>query len=207
MSVLTLIRWVESRARSVFSRGFPDEFSHAYGGGDGLPHRKSCPTEDRRGRQALGGAGALACESEARWQPGPQARHPQRRHHGDQGAREPPPRRGRGVDRVGSPPDDLRGPPHLETFFLSHRFGRPKDQDQPADRPPIISVSQYGLPVTMTRWPSRPRPRSRARSSRTSWLWCPSCLVCPAGQRAPTATPAPATRTRRNWWWCGDDAA
>jgi hypothetical protein len=36
--------------------------------------------------------------------------------------------------------------PHLETFFLSHRYGRPKDQDQPHDRPPIIFVSQYGPP-------------------------------------------------------------
>jgi hypothetical protein len=36
--------------------------------------------------------------------------------------------------------------PHLETFFLSHRYGRPKDQDQLPDRPPIIFVSQFGQP-------------------------------------------------------------
>jgi hypothetical protein len=36
--------------------------------------------------------------------------------------------------------------PHLETFFLSHRFGRPKDVDQAPDRPPILFVSAYGPP-------------------------------------------------------------
>jgi hypothetical protein len=36
--------------------------------------------------------------------------------------------------------------PHLETFFLSHKFGRPKDLDQPPDRPPIVFVSQFGQP-------------------------------------------------------------
>jgi hypothetical protein len=36
--------------------------------------------------------------------------------------------------------------PHLETFFLSHRFGRPKDVDQTAERPPILFVSAYGPP-------------------------------------------------------------
>jgi hypothetical protein len=36
--------------------------------------------------------------------------------------------------------------PHLEIFFLSHRFGRPKDHDQPPDRPPILFLSAYGPP-------------------------------------------------------------
>jgi hypothetical protein len=36
--------------------------------------------------------------------------------------------------------------PHLETFFLSHRFGRPKDVDHTPDRPPILFVSAYGPP-------------------------------------------------------------
>jgi hypothetical protein len=36
--------------------------------------------------------------------------------------------------------------PHLGTFFLSHRYGRPKDQDAAPDRPPILFVSAYGPP-------------------------------------------------------------
>jgi hypothetical protein len=36
--------------------------------------------------------------------------------------------------------------PHLEIFFLSHRFGRPKDVDQAPDKPPILFVSAYGPP-------------------------------------------------------------
>jgi hypothetical protein len=36
--------------------------------------------------------------------------------------------------------------PRLETFFLSHRYGRPKDVDQAPDKPPIVFVSQYGPP-------------------------------------------------------------
>jgi hypothetical protein len=36
--------------------------------------------------------------------------------------------------------------PHLETFFLSHKYGRPKDVDQQAARPPILFVSAYGPP-------------------------------------------------------------
>jgi hypothetical protein len=36
--------------------------------------------------------------------------------------------------------------PHLENFFLSYRFGRPKDVDQAPDRPPILFVSAYGPP-------------------------------------------------------------
>jgi hypothetical protein len=36
--------------------------------------------------------------------------------------------------------------PHLETFFLSHRYGRPKDVDHAPDRPPIVFISQYGPP-------------------------------------------------------------
>jgi hypothetical protein len=36
--------------------------------------------------------------------------------------------------------------PHLETFVLSHRYGRPKDVDQTAERPPIVFVSAYGQP-------------------------------------------------------------
>jgi hypothetical protein len=36
--------------------------------------------------------------------------------------------------------------PHLETFFLSHRFGRPKDVDHTPERPPILFVSAYGTP-------------------------------------------------------------
>jgi hypothetical protein len=36
--------------------------------------------------------------------------------------------------------------PHLETFFLSHKYGRPKDVDQAPDKPPIVFVSQYGPP-------------------------------------------------------------
>jgi hypothetical protein len=36
--------------------------------------------------------------------------------------------------------------PHLETFFLSHRFGRPKDQDSVTEKPPILFISAYGPP-------------------------------------------------------------
>jgi hypothetical protein len=36
--------------------------------------------------------------------------------------------------------------PHLEVFFLSHRFGRPKDVDHAPDRPPIVFISQFGQP-------------------------------------------------------------
>jgi hypothetical protein len=35
---------------------------------------------------------------------------------------------------------------HLETFFLSHKYGRPKDEAEPSDKPPMIFVSQYGQP-------------------------------------------------------------
>jgi hypothetical protein len=47
--------------------------------------------------------------------------------------------------------------PHLETFFLSHKFGRPKDVDHAPERPPILFISQYG--VTTTLWPARRRTR------------------------------------------------
>jgi hypothetical protein len=30
--------------------------------------------------------------------------------------------------------------PRLETFFLSHKFGRPKDVDRAPDRPPILFI-------------------------------------------------------------------
>jgi hypothetical protein len=36
--------------------------------------------------------------------------------------------------------------PHLEMFFLNHKFGRPKDVDHAPDRPPIVFVSAYGPP-------------------------------------------------------------
>jgi hypothetical protein len=36
--------------------------------------------------------------------------------------------------------------PHLETFFLSHRFGRPKDQDSVTEKPPILFISAYDPP-------------------------------------------------------------
>jgi hypothetical protein len=36
--------------------------------------------------------------------------------------------------------------PHLETFFLTHRFERPKDQDSATDKPPILFISAYGPP-------------------------------------------------------------
>jgi hypothetical protein len=34
--------------------------------------------------------------------------------------------------------------PHLETFLISHKYGRPKDQDAARDRLPIVLVSRYG---------------------------------------------------------------
>jgi hypothetical protein len=36
--------------------------------------------------------------------------------------------------------------PHLEMFFLNHKFGRPKDVGHAPDRPPIVFVSAYGPP-------------------------------------------------------------
>jgi hypothetical protein len=36
--------------------------------------------------------------------------------------------------------------PNLETFFLSHKYGRPKDVDHAPDRPPIVFISAHGQP-------------------------------------------------------------
>jgi hypothetical protein len=36
--------------------------------------------------------------------------------------------------------------PHLEMFFLNHRFGRPKDVAETVQKPPILFVSAYGPP-------------------------------------------------------------
>jgi hypothetical protein len=53
--------------------------------------------------------------------------------------------------------------PHLETFFLSHRYGRPKDVDHAPDRPPILFVSAYGPPGSYDPLAHRPEPPVKAK--------------------------------------------
>jgi hypothetical protein len=50
------------------------------------------------------------------------------------------------MDPIGAPRMIAGEAPHLEMFFLSHRYGGPTDVDQRAARPPILFVSAYGPP-------------------------------------------------------------
>jgi hypothetical protein len=50
------------------------------------------------------------------------------------------------VDRIGPASHDCRRGPDLETFFLSHKYGRPKDVDHAPDWSPIVFILQFEQP-------------------------------------------------------------
>jgi hypothetical protein len=48
--------------------------------------------------------------------------------------------------------------PHLETFLLSHKYGRPKDVVETVQKPPILFVSAYGPPGSYDPLAKPPEP-------------------------------------------------